>query len=529
MGGTAILPKKKRILVIFIVFLFCFSFINQVVFKNVVAQEDETPDKPKGLLQLLGKLATQLFPIIRFGAESAAAEPPVIEVSYGETVSVEVGILNLSSDDFEYFTRPFTLFEKRFLTFGVMEYPSGNEYGKWLVIFDPPVVEVKYGNTIKTNASISLRSPRLAEVPVQSGILKIRIMDTWVFGNIYFPPKGSPGDAPISRFLWFFYAITQGWGRELSGHVITDLYDVDILVKVKPYHLVKFNAVPYLVFRPDEIVSIPITLQNLGNYNDTFSFRVASEHNDIKIAEPMSITLAPGEVRDAYLGVSIPPSLFDYGTRHEIKIEAYSIYQENVTIAERTVALESKGVYFSEISGIGIFFLIFILIILIIFILFRRKRLMESVCVKPDKPWEIPEEEKYLERLKKRDKQKYSEVLKMMQDEYQSALLWYDSYIKSFIQQKQVKKDKIKKEKSRKKEKILLKKEEKPKVEEKKEKKPVEKKEEDIKIIEEPIKKKEKIIVDKKIRAEQLKKEQILLKIKRDQEKQRRKLTKSSS
>jgi len=524
LGGKTILQKKKRILVIFIVFLLFFSLTNQVLSSNVVAQENETPEKPKGLLQLLGVLLAKSFPIIRFAAESAAADPSVIEISYGENVTVDIGMLNLTTNEFELFDRPRALFDSRSLTFEVVEYPGGNEYGKWLVTFNPVIITVERGVLLKTNASISLRSPRMADVPIQSGILKIRVNDKWVFGDIYRPVKGGHYDKLGMRMLWFILSITGGWGRELSGRATVDQYDIDILVKVKPFHSVKFDSVPYIVVRPDQIVSIPVSLQNLGNYNDTFSFRVVSDRDDIKIAEPMSITLAPGETKDAFLGVTVPPRIFDFGTLYNIDLEAYSIYEENITTAVRTVTFESKGAYFSEISSMGIFFLIFILILLVIFIIFRRRRLLENICVKPDKPWDIPEEEKYLERLKQQDKQKYNKVLEMMDDEYKSALLWYDNYVKSVIQPKPIKKEKIKKvkkEKPKKKEKLLFKKEEKPKAE-KKEKEP-------IKIIEEPIEQKEKERVNKKVSAENLRKERALQRIRRDQEKQRRKIGKSGS
>jgi len=553
LGGKNNIKEKKRILVIFIVTLLCFSFITHVLSANVVAQRKGDPGEPEGLLQRFGKFLVNFAQIIRFAAESAAADPPFFEISYNETVNLEIGMLNLDTGEFE--TKYWGLYEERFLNFEVIEYPGGNEHGKWFVTFDPPTVRVQEGVVLKTNASISLRSPRLAEESIQNGILKIRIHDTWVFGDIYRPREGGYFDEFGKRALWFYLAITQGWGKELSGHALTDPYDVDILVKVKPFHSVAFDSVPYIAVRPDEIVSIPITLQN----NDTFSFRVVSDHDDIRIAEPMSITLAPGEVNNAYLGVSIPPSVFDFGTIHNIELEAYSIDEVNTTIASRTITLESKGVYFSEVSSLGIFFFIFIFIILVIFVMMRRRRLLDNICVKPDKPWDIPEEQKYLENLKKEDKQKYNEVLKMMEDEYKSALLWYDSYIKSALQPKPVKKEKVKKvkkEKPKKKIKPFFKKTEKP-IEEKtvkeksvkKEKpikkvkyffkkadkpieetsikeKPVEMKEkEDIKIIEEPIINKKEYI-DKKTLAEKLKKERSLKKIKHDQEKQKRKLSK---
>ncbi len=530
--GKKNIPRKKRILVIFIITLLCFSFINYILSGDVVAQREGDPGGPKGILQNLGViLARDIFKIIRFAAESAAADPPVIEISYNETVTVEVGMLNLDTGEFE--TKWWGLYDERFLNFEVVEYPGGNEHGKWFVTFDPPAVRVQEGVVLKTNASISLRSPRLAEEPIQNGILKIRIHDTWVYGSTYFAGENylAGYDTLIEKIIawlsWFVMSIAPGgWGKETSGHALTDPYDVDILVKVKPFHSVAFDSVPYIVVRPDEIVSIPITLQNLGNYNDTFSFRVVSDHDDIRIAEPMSITLAPGEVDNAFLGVSVPSSVFDFGTIHNIELEAYSIDEVNTTIATRTVTLESKGVYFSEVSGLGIFFFIFIFIILVIFVMMRRRRLLDDICVRPDKPWDIPKEQKYLESLKKEDKEKYNEVLKMMEDEYKSALLWYDSYIKSALQPKPVKKEKVKKvkkEKPKKKIKPFFKKVEKP-VEEK----TVEKEtKEDLNIIEEPITRKGKEFIDKKDLMEKRRKEKAIHRIKQAQEKQRRKFGRS--
>ena len=64
-GGTTIILKKKRLISIFVVFIILFSLINHVISTSVVAQQDETPDKPKGLLQWFGRLSTFIFSIIR--------------------------------------------------------------------------------------------------------------------------------------------------------------------------------------------------------------------------------------------------------------------------------------------------------------------------------------------------------------------------------------------------------------------------------------------------------------------------------
>lgn len=341
---------------------------------------------------------------------------------------------------------PFQYEEARYLKFEVLEYPGGNEFGKWKVDFEPITLKREVGIPLKANVTISLRSPRLPDKAITSGILKIRITDIYVFGNIRWPKEGSKFDAPFFRIYWFFLGIIGRWGS-FSGKVVNETLDVDILVKVKPSHAVNFETVKYYLFHPDEIASIPIVIQNLGNYKDTFSFRVVSEHDEIKISDPFSITLEPGDKKSTYLGVEFAPTVFDYGTIHNIKIETYSIAEPNSTIATETITLESKGVYFSEISAYNSIFLLFIIVIIILFFILRKKNIRNNICVKPDKPWELPEEKQFLESLKEKDDLKYKETRKMMDDEYKSSLLWYENYVYTIRHPKRVKTIKIKKKK----------------------------------------------------------------------------------
>jgi hypothetical protein len=517
--------NKKRLLIISVVFLICFCFINQIISTNVIAQENQIP-KPKGILQRIGKILSKIVLVMQLFPVTSAVIPQTIEIGYNETVNVEVGMINLYTNAFENYKGGGRLQKQRYLYFDVLEYPSGNEYGNWQVVFNPPIVNVVKGTTTKTNVSIKLRSNRLSDKPIRSGVLKIGIVHVQAFGNLYRPPKGfSYWDTLGFRSLWTFFALVfPGWGKYFNGKVLTETFNVSILVKVKPVHEVNFYSVPYMVFKPNEVVSVPITLQNLGNYNDTYGFRVVSGNNDIKYAEPTSLTLAPGEKKDTYLGITIPQNFLDYGTLHKIKIQVYSIDQENVTIAERMLTLESKGIYFSEMSGFGIIGLIFILIIIFAFIFFTRRRIMEKICVKPEKPWDIPEEKEYLDQLKKQDKQKYNEVLNMMNDEYKSSLLWYNNYIRSILKSKI-----LKEETPKKKERIFIKKEEKPKIEkveeeiQKKSIPKIQKKEE-----KEVVEFKEKTLskIDKEVENQKLKKERALQRVKMEQEKQKRKLNK---
>lgn len=498
---------------------------------------------------MIGKFTTFLFPIFRLAIVAVASDPPFIEIGYNETVNLELGMVNPETGEFEIWDKDYAIFTTRFVNFEVIEYPRGTDSTSWFIDYEPSTVVVKKGSVLKTNVTLSLTSPPIASNAIQSGLLKFRVADTWGFGDIWFPPKGSPMDKPFSRFLWFFSALFIIRFGKYSGTVDVEYKDIAVLVKVKPYHALKFDTMPLVNLRPDQITSIPVTLENLGNYNDTFSFRIINDNKDIIISNPSSITLAPGEQKDIYIGISVPQSAFDYGTLHSIKIEAYSIYDPNVTIDQKTIYIETRGIYVSEVSGFGLLFLIILLLAFIGIYLHRHRLFFEKYCVKPDKPWEIPEEKAYLEQIKKTDEVKYNEILKMMHDEYKSALLWYKSYINATI--KKIKAEKNEKKIKEKTEKLKLKKEQKkveiPKIFDiKKKVLPVMKKpklklfkKKELPLIKKkelqifkrkklPIFKKKEVIpiIDLEADKEKLRKEKIMLKIRREQEQQRKKLIK---
>jgi hypothetical protein len=150
---------------------------------------------------------------------------------------------------------------------------------------------------------------------------------------------------------------------------------------------------------------------------------------------------------------------------------------------------------------------------------------------KPQKPWTLPEEKPHLQALKEEDKQAYEQERKMMNDEYKSALLWYqhERQTMKYSSEKEEKTTvpletvprnnfttKISGMLKKTKEKIgSLTKREEPK------KKPsVQKK----KSVKKPIKKQKKEPEKPAPPTQDMRKEEALAKIKKEQEKQRRKL-----
>lgn len=322
-------------------------------------------------------------PINKIFWVSIKADPAVLDIRYGETATLDFGMLDLENYEFDRRKLEFYL-NSRVLRFEVVEYPDGKPEN-WFVSFDPSSVNLKAGEEkiFKTTVSISLRSPPSAKNSIQSGMMKLRMMDTWACGNMWFPPKEGT-DWSDRRGKWFLIAFLGKWGN-LSGTVFTNKRDVDVLVNIKPYNSVRFDAVPIKNIEPGKIASIPISLENLGNYNDTFNFRVADESNGVIISNPVSITLKPGEVKNTLLAVATPLNPIDTGTIHKVEIQAYSIDKPNTTIAKRTVLIQTQGIYISELSITLLVIIVLILLFIGVLYLQRRKNFFKKASKKTKK------------------------------------------------------------------------------------------------------------------------------------------------
>jgi hypothetical protein len=324
------------------------------------------------------------------------------------------------------------------------EFPQGNP-GAWYVNFDPQIV---YQNTptdlLVTNATISLSAPPSPTNPIQSAIIRINISNVWVAGNFWLAGNQPGFESVFSKIFWLLGAITAGYGS-LSGKIITEYINVDVLVKVKPYHSIKIQALSPDTIGPNQIATIPILVQNLGNYNDTFNFRFKTETGyPLSITNNNSITLKPGEQGQALIGVASPPNALDTGTLHSIIMEAYSIDEPNITIATQQIPLETQGLYVSQQNTAASAAIGFFILLGIALFIYWRRRVRQNVSIPPEKPWKIPEEQLHLAELKRTDIKAYEQERIMMEDEYKSALYWYDDYKKSLRKKSKEKKPKKK-------------------------------------------------------------------------------------
>jgi hypothetical protein len=178
---------------------------------------------------------------------------------------------------------------------------------------------------------------------------------------------------------------------------------------------------------PHSYVHFDITVSNLGYYKDMFKLDFIEENKLEALSSKQLFVLNPGESQNLRIDVFTPEKFFDLGTPNKIEIYATSSGDlDPVHIG--TIVVITKGVFISPLIGIiGVPIIIFLILIYIIFFYNRNKKQREMFG-KPDKPWTLTKERKYLENLKEKDKEEYNKVRKMMQDEYKSALLRYKNY-----------------------------------------------------------------------------------------------------
>ena len=373
------------------------------------------------------------------------AKPETINLKFLNDTNIEISSIvaetgkikkAINSDPFLDFVTP-----ARYFKFDLV-IPENESELLWYGKFDPQVIDILPSDTnikeedipdITTNLKLSVVVPPDASMPVEDVVLKVKITRTEIMGNnLYIAPNVGPWeDNPVQKILWLIPALTT-FGR-YSGITEEVVQYLNILVKVEDLHNAEIIPPEPLVLGPNEITTVPIQVENLGNRIDTFNFDLNTNNTNkdvLVIAPPPSLTIEPGEIGTVYMSIATPHTINDPGTTHPIDIEMYSIKQPNIVFTN-TVTVTTRGMSVSEANLFYSLFIFGIIIVFLVIIFYFRKMKMSSICTKPDKPWKIEEEQKYLEELKEKDKDEYNEILEMMNDEYKSSLLWYKYYCKA--------------------------------------------------------------------------------------------------
>lgn len=287
-------------------------------------------------------------------------------------------------------------------------------------------------------------------------------------------PQAPVNVAPSQHQVRFQYRAAQqdfaGWSVILPPTMyITGGQERDLQVVVSASQLVQN---PYFPFTLTAIVSasggpyyahLNLTALTLG---------VASFNAQ---AEDLGGELKPGQIVDAKIRITngaLEPRAFDIEVASNqcgllVATSNHNLVgpksTEVYTVSLR--AASAKPWYFSEICELGIqvnpsdapsatrsisvpviinggyvnpvwvFWLVFITVAVILLFLFlarRKERIEEELLGKPQKPWTIPVEALYLRVLRQKDERAWYVVRHhLMEEEYQSSLLWYKAYKKA--------------------------------------------------------------------------------------------------
>lgn len=433
--------KYVKIIVVLLISIFLLSSI--LFNATATAQSDGT--KPTRLIDKIlmgifkysyskGPIAGLLFPnigtpwkVFRFSEpDFFTADPNIMDLENLNHAEIIIGIKDSSTGEYkslkDYSKAPFETAKD--FTFK-LEIPNDVPEGALITKFSPPMLVVGEGGEVKTKLTIDLNIPEDTVLPDKI-ILRVNITRYTTYGNLW-TAFGIPASmlALLSPNPWPTFS-----GKRLPD----DPVYIDILVKTNRFHLADIIPPQNLEMRPNELQSIPIEIRNLGSHTDTFNFRTSTNTDDgMIVSPPLAITLKPNEVGHTSISIATPRQMRDPGTVRSINIEAYSIYEPD-KIFRQTATITTKGVYVSEISWM--YYALFGIIILfaVVYILRRRKKILAKIGKKPDKPWELPKEKKLLKKLKKENKKGYDKAMKTMEKEYKSALVDYKNNLKTMKQ-----------------------------------------------------------------------------------------------
>ncbi|MEA3457215.1 MAG: hypothetical protein U9R21_00880 [Candidatus Thermoplasmatota archaeon] len=203
-------------------------------------------------------------------------------------------------------------------------------------------------------------------------------------------------------------------------------------LKAAPTNFIKANKLEETtkIAAPKSMIYFDVDITNEGYYKDVFQFELEEENGLMGLVEQQAIVMESGETKKITIGILTPEKLFDPGTPNQIHLYVSSSGNATKTLVGSFVVI-TKGIYVSPLVGLIAAPIIIVLIVVFLLLFWYKDKNDKELFGKPTKPWLIPEEKKYLKELKGKNVEEYKKILQMMQDEYKSALLWYDSYRKA--------------------------------------------------------------------------------------------------
>ena len=245
------------------------------------------------------------------------------------------------------------MFMSQYFKFELIQPYNDSTSGMWSAYFQPGLIRVlreapSDGGEIpllKTKLKLKLNMPPDEKYPQEDTTLQIKITRLDNSGNLWIPPNFAPYNKLSSKIFWLVGAATT-WGK-YSGTTEEIVSFVNVTVRVSSLHKAELIPPKPIEIGPNELISVPVKIKNLGTRIDTFNFRANTGKDELLLSAPLPITLQPGEEAEVYLGVATPRWVADQGTTHPVTIECYSIYQPE-KVFTNTVTITTQGVYISE-------------------------------------------------------------------------------------------------------------------------------------------------------------------------------------
>lgn len=186
---------------------------------------------------------------------------------------------------------------------------------------------------------------------------------------------------------------------------------------------------------PRQVFTGTIQVRNLNFGPQSFEFKVVDNPCDMAVGLPSEVTIGGREGRDR--GVQ----LFTVSFRAPGS-SLYYIFGTGCSLSLNVNPVGQAGrvqtvIYNIQVQGPNFQFPFFfntlvgaiVLVLVILFVRRRKQVIEEEILGKPQKPWTIPVEQVYLKHLKQKDERAWYVVRHhLMEDEYRSALLWYNGY-----------------------------------------------------------------------------------------------------
>lgn len=213
--------------------------------------------------------------------------------------------------------------------------------------------------------------------------------------------------------------------------VLGDEYGISYLtlpVKASALNFAFVNALePTKKAAPRSIVYFPIQISNKGEYRGIYQFKTEAQSGMIGLVSQQTLLLEPGETRVIQLGVRTPEAFYDVGTPRTINVIVTPLGSSSEQFVTSVIVI-TEGFYISPLISIALVGIIIIVLLIYFLFFYLKSKRDREIFGKPEKPWTIPEEKAYLQDLKQNNKEAYQQERTMMQDEYKSALLWYQDY-----------------------------------------------------------------------------------------------------